>query len=147
LHIYYIMKYHASSISLFRKDPMKIVRHIIFATTVSASLYSTQNPTQSCSQDTQLFYDGFKAGFISTLLVDAARASLPNADALQLHSNYGICRDQLTGQVKALLALIIAAAHCPNKDTWHWRMLAARALGALTGICAASYTEKLVLQR
>jgi len=100
----------------------------------------------SCDQELQSFIDGAKAGVLATILVDVARYASPDATSLNLHKRFGICRDQLTGELKALTAIIIAAAQNPHKNNWHWRVLATRALGILVGICATTYAKKIVLE-
>lgn len=90
------------------------------------------------------------AGLIVAPLVDGIRNNIvPNTDALNLHSTFGICRDQLTGQAKVVLSLASRAAYekvvhntTPSLAPGN---IAARLIGVLAGLQLGVYGKKLVL--
>jgi len=122
-------------------------KQILFAAllmSTGSSTYCLNNPIIESQDNTQLFWEGLKAGAATTLLVDALRAVAPSSSDTWLRQNYGLYKDELAAQIKALGALVFAAGQYPDRSNWHWRVIAMRALGALVGICATTYVEKVI---
>ncbi|BDC34194.1 hypothetical protein Noda2021_01520 [Candidatus Dependentiae bacterium Noda2021] len=74
---------------------------------------------------------GFSAGAASALMVDYVRNVMPSADSLQLYANYGICRDQLTGELKIASAVLGASALTQTNEKKYSPVV--RVLAALVG--------------
>jgi len=109
-----------------------------------------------CAQknEVQLYVDDFTTGLLaggaSAIAVDFLRNSvLPNADKLNLFSNFGICRDRLSGHATIVLAMAGLTAHDivqKKKDVIALRKLLARIAGVFVGVNVALYAKKLALQ-
>lgn len=83
-------------------------------------------------------------GAASALMVDYARSVLPNADKLQLHATYGICRDQLTGEVKIATAVVGASllAQTGQKKYSSVVRVMAALVGANVAVALKTYLQK-----
>ena len=96
------------------------------------------------------FTRGLIAGGSSAFCVDFLRHNvLPNADSLNLYGNYGICRDQLTGQVKIASAVGALNMYENNYPMMQMHIptltaLAARVVGVVVGANIAAYARKLL---
>jgi hypothetical protein len=93
---------------------------------------------------TQQFFKGVAAGAAAGLSVEYLRNYiLPDMTSWNLYGNYGVCRDQLTGEFKvATAALGIAAL---SKEHYSkFKVMGSQLLGVIVGACAASYATKLL---
>jgi|GEM_PF-6306854 len=80
---------------------------------------------------------GFGAGLLSAWVVDGARANaLPDLTRFRLYDTYGICRDQLAGQIKVAIGYGAATAFIGHKN---W---VARMVGVLLGTHGAVIIKK-----
>lgn len=91
------------------------------------------------------FLCGAGTGAISSALVEYLRHEvLPDITDWQLYNTYGLCRDQLTGESKllvALAALLGSEELLQHKHSIHFKRLAAKMAGIFTGICASCYIQ------
>lgn len=98
------------------------------------------------------FIKGATVGAVVALIMDYARAHfLPDATGLHLYDNYGICRDQLTGQLKIVTStagLYAAAAFEEPIELTPFEILVARVAGIFTGsniaVCVKTLLYKTV---
>ncbi len=80
---------------------------------------------------------------LATSIVNIARNHiLPDATALQLYRRFGICRDQLAGSIKSLVALLIIAARRPVASGYNTATLRAtitQLIGIAVGVHGMAY--------
>ncbi|MFZ5953901.1 MAG: hypothetical protein ACOYT8_02240 [Candidatus Dependentiae bacterium] len=90
------------------------------------------------------FAQGFALGAASAIGIDFLRNKvLPNLDELKLHQRTGICRDQLTGQLKVASALVGVAA-LENNQFADINNTIIRTIGVLVGANFAAFATKYV---
>lgn len=88
----------------------------------------------------QQFVNGLIMGAVAGTGVEYARNNLlPDMTEYKLYDTYGICREQLTGVMKMLVASVGASAigtALIDEDT---KKLVVKIVGILTGLCGSSY--------
>ncbi len=93
---------------------------------------------------TQQFLNGLAAGAAAGMSVELLRKYiLPDITSWNLYGNFGICRDQLTGEAKVATAALGLAAF-NNIDFRTVKKAGSQLLGIIVGACAASYATKLL---
>jgi len=94
-----------------------------------------------CAQE---FLKGFAAGAIAGGSVDFLRNHvLPDITSWNLYGDYGVCRDQFTGEAKVAAAALGVAA-LSKQHYSKFKLMGAQLVGIIVGACAASYATKLL---
>jgi hypothetical protein len=121
-----------------------LVSCLLFAF-VSTTSCEGETSVLSCldNEYTREFALGFTAGAAAGLSVEFFRNYiLPDLSKWRLYGNYGICRDQLEGEAKVAVALLLSAAYAKSCGDTNFKKLAARLCGVMCGACAYSVTKK-----
>jgi hypothetical protein len=112
--------------------------------TINSLNKNAQEPSFLDSQFTQQFLKGFAAGAIAGVSVEFLRNHiLPDITDWNLYGNYGICRDQLTGEAKVAAATLGVAAFSRQYYS-KAKLMGAQLAGIIVGACAASYVSKVL---
>lgn len=115
---------------------------------MNVTLFGTEVPKAISLENeyTQEFVKGVATGAVAGLIIEFLRKHiLPDITTWNLYSNYGICRDQLTGETKVVTALLAGEAFEKTRSSGtNVKKLGARLLGVITGACASSLATKIV---
>lgn len=115
---------------------------LLFVSVAQASCESAQEC--ATAPYTEAFAKGFAYGAGASLTVDALKKYSPSLDSLNLYTNYGICRDQLTGISKVSLALLASAYLGKVKNcAGNTGVFASKLAGIAAGYAAAAYASKV----
>jgi len=120
-----------------------LVAPLLFANIASCSTETTKTKCLN-NEYVQEFMAGLACGTAAGVSVEFLRNYvLPDITSWNLYGKYGICRDQLTGEAKVALALLLAST-CPHHTSGDLKRLGVRLLGVFAGLCTSSFaTTKL----
>lgn len=121
---------------------------LLFVSCTAQAEAQKANTTYLSAPETDILgslWQGASAGFVAGGLTDLCRYYGPNLDSFGIHDKTGICRDQVTGMVKALAAVAGAKYVCDAQanPTCNKTNVNFKALGVIVGACVASFAKKL----